>query len=136
MAEIKINTSSKILVVDDDKSVRGFLELFLKTKGFTDVQSTENAEEAIKVIEKEDIKLILLDVMLPGMNGIEALRKIKSIKKDVRVIMITGYPDEEKAKEAIKEGVYDYIIKPFDLFYLELILLTKLIQLGYQKEGE
>jgi len=133
MAEVNINASSKILVVDDDKTVRGFLELFLKTKGFANVVSAENGEDAIKIVEKENVKLILLDVMLPGMNGVEVLRKIKAINKDISVIMITGYPDEEKAKEAIREGVYDYIIKPFDLFYLELILLTKLIQLGYHK---
>lgn len=133
MTEVNINASSKILVVDDDKTVRGFLELFLKTKGFANVVSAENGEDAIKIVEKENVKLILLDVMLPGMNGVEVLRKIKAINKDISVIMITGYPDEEKAKEAIREGVYDYIIKPFDLFYLELILLTKLIQLGYHK---
>ena len=133
MAEVNINASSKILVVDDDKTVRGFLELFLETKGFANVVSAENGEDAIKIVEKENVKLILLDVMLPGMNGVEVLRKIKAINKDISVIMITGYPDEEKAKEAIREGVYDYIIKPFDLFYLELILLTKLIQLGYHK---
>lgn len=133
MAEVNINASSKILVVDDDKTVRGFLELFLKTKGFANVVSAENGEDAVKIVEKENVKLILLDVMLPGMNGVEVLRKIKAINKDISVIMITGYPDEEKAKEAIREGVYDYIIKPFDLFYLELILLTKLIQLGYHK---
>ena len=133
MTEVNINASSKILVVDDDKTVRGFLELFLKTKGFADVVSAENGEDAVKIVEKENVKLILLDVMLPGMNGVEVLRKIKAINKNISVIMITGYPDEEKAKEAIREGVYDYIIKPFDLFYLELILLTKLIQLGYHK---
>ena len=133
MAEVNINASSKILVVDDDKTVRGFLELFLKTKGFANIVSAENGEDAVKIVEKENVKLILLDVMLPGMNGVEVLRKIKAINKDISVIMITGYPDEEKAKEAIREGVYDYIIKPFDLFYLELILLTKLIQLGYRK---
>lgn len=133
MADVNISASSKILVVDDDKTVRGFLELFLKTKGFANVVSAENGEDAIKIVEKENVKLILLDVMLPGMNGVEVLRKIKAINKDISVIMITGYPDEEKAKEAIREGVYDYIIKPFDLFYLELILLTKLIQLGYHK---
>ena len=133
MAEVNINASSKILVVDDDKTVRGFLELFLKTKGFANIVSAENGEDAVKIVEKENVKLILLDVMLPGMNGVEVLRKIKAINKNISVIMITGYPDEEKAKEAIREGVYDYIIKPFDLFYLELILLTKLIQLGYHK---
>lgn len=131
MAETDTKSGNKILIVDDDKSVRGFLELFLKTKGHTNVITAENGEDAVKMVEKEDIKLILLDVMLPGINGIEVLRKVKSINKDINVIMITGYPDESKAKEAVKEGVYDYIIKPFDLFYLELILLTKLMQLGY-----
>ena len=109
------------------------MELFLKTKGYANVLTAENGEEAVKIVEKDNVKLILLDVMLPGINGIEVLRRVKAINKDVNVIMITGYPDETKAKEAIKEGVYDYIIKPFDLFYLELILLTKLIQLGYHK---
>lgn len=133
MADTDLKAENKILVVDDDKSVRGFLELFLKTKGYANVLTAENGEDAVKIVEKENVKLILLDVMLPGINGIEVLRRVKAINKDVNVIMITGYPDETKAKEAIKEGVYDYIIKPFDLFYLELILLTKLIQLGYHK---
>ncbi|OGX45465.1 MAG: hypothetical protein A2216_01575 [Omnitrophica WOR_2 bacterium RIFOXYA2_FULL_45_12] len=65
MAEVNINASSKILVVDDDKTVRGFLELFLKTKGFANVVSAESGEDAIKIVEKENVKLILLDVMLP-----------------------------------------------------------------------
>ena len=133
MAEANPKIENKILVVDDDKSVRSFLELFLKTKGYSNVLTADSGEEALKIVEKDDVKLILLDVMLPGINGIEVLRRVKNINKDINVIMITGYPDESKAKEAVKEGVYDYIIKPFDLFYLELILLTKLIQLGYNK---
>ncbi|MCM8800541.1 MAG: response regulator [Candidatus Omnitrophica bacterium] len=120
---------TKILVVDDEKSIRDFLRLFLKKKGYTNVRTVENGQEALKAIQKEEFNLVLLDVKLPGMDGIELLRQIKKINKDTAVIMITGYPDEKKVKEAMQEGAYDYIIKPFDLFYLELVLLTKIIQL-------
>lgn len=127
----------KILIVDDDKSVRYFLDLFLKKKGYQNVIAVESGQEALDIIKKEDIKLVLLDVRMPGMDGIEVLRNIKQIRNETAVIMVTAFPDEEKAKEAIKEGAYDYIIKPFDLYYLELMLLTKIIQLTYgKKPGE
>lgn len=126
----------KILIVDDDKSVRYFLDLFLKKKGYQDVQSVETGQEALDIINKEEINLVLLDVRLPGMDGIEVLRRIKQINNQIPVIMITAFPEEEKAKEAIKEGAHDYIIKPFDLYYLELILLTKIIQLRYGKKDD
>jgi DNA-binding NtrC family response regulator len=122
-----IEQESKILIVDDDKSVRDFLEMFLKKRGYGQVQVAETGLDALKIIEDGDIKLVLLDIKLPGMDGIEVLRKIKEIKKDTGVIMITGFPDEERAKQAIKEGAYDYIVKPFDLAYLELSLLTKVL---------
>lgn len=124
----------KILVVDDDKSVRYFLDLFLKKKGYQNVQSVETGQEALDIIKKEEVNLVLLDVRLPDLNGVEVLRRIKQINEQIPVIMITAYPEEEKAKEAIKEGAYDYIVKPFDLYYLELILLTKIIQLTYGKK--
>lgn len=115
-----------ILIVDDDKSVRDFLHKFLSQKGFINVISVGSGEEAVKKAETEDIKLVFLDVKMPGLNGIDILRQIKKIKKDTGVIMITGYPEEEVTQEAIKEGAYDYIIKPFDLEYLELSLLSKM----------
>lgn len=120
----------KILVVDDDKTVRDFLERFLTMKGYQWVVSVNSGQEALDIIQKENIRLVLLDIKLPGMDGIEVLRKIKQIKKDIGVIMITGFPDEEIAKEATKEGAYDYIVKPFDLAYLELCMLTKIIQMS------
>jgi DNA-binding NtrC family response regulator len=121
------NKEDKILIIDDDYSVRDFLERFFKQKGYQRVQSAAGGQEGLEIIKKEDIKLVLLDVKLPGMNGIEVLRKIKEIKKDTGVIMITGFPDEPMAKEAMKEGAYDYIVKPFDLAYLELSVLTKML---------
>jgi len=119
-------TDGKVLIVDDDKSVRDFLEKFLKQKGYLRVQSVKAGQEALDILEKEDIRLVLLDIKLPGMGGMEVLRKIKEIKKDTGVIMITGFPEEATAKEALKLGAYDYIIKPFDLAYLELCVFTKI----------
>jgi DNA-binding NtrC family response regulator len=124
------------LIVDDDKNVRDFLKLFLKKKGFQNVETVQNGQEALAIVEKEDINLVLLDVRMPGLDGIEVLRAIKKIRKDIPVVMITAYPDEEKVKEAMKEGAYDYIIKPFDLFYLEVTLLTKIIQLSSGKKNK
>jgi DNA-binding NtrC family response regulator len=121
-----IGKEDMILIVDDDKTVRDFLQRYLLQKGFGQVLSASSGEEAVKKVEDEDIKLVFLDVKMPGMSGIDVLRQIKKIKKEVGVIMITGYPEEDVTQEAIKEGAYDYIIKPFDLAYLELSLLSKM----------
>ncbi len=123
----EINKDDKILIVDDDKTVRDFLQRYLVQKGFTQVFSVGSGEEAISIAPAQDIKLAFLDVKMPGLNGIDVLRALKKIKKDIGVIMITGFPEEEVTKEAIKEGAYDYIIKPFDLAYLELSLLSKMV---------
>ena len=121
-----IGKEGSILICDDDKSVNNFLERFLKQKGYLSIQSVGTGQAAIEIIKKEDIKLVLLDIKLPDMDGIETLKKIKEIKKDMNVIMITGFPEEATAREALKLGAYDYIIKPFDLAYLELCVFTKI----------
>ncbi len=121
-----IGKEGSVLICDDDKSVNNFLERFLKQKGYLSIQSVGTGQAAIEIIKKEDIKLVLLDIKLPDMDGIETLKKIKEIKKDMNVIMITGFPEEATAREALKLGAYDYIIKPFDLAYLELCVFTKI----------
>ncbi len=119
--------SSRILIVDDDKCVRDFLGRFLSMKGYEYVQSAETGQEAVEIVKKDDFKLVLLDIKLPDMDGIDVLRRIKQLSNNIAVIMMTGFPEEEKAKQMIKEGAYDYIIKPFDLDYLELSVLTKIV---------
>lgn len=121
-----VGKEGSVLIVDDDKSVNDFLERFLRQKGYLSIQSVKTGQAAIEIIKKEDIKLVLLDIKLPDMDGIETLKKIKEIKKDMNVIMITGFPEEATAREALKLGAYDYIIKPFDLAYLELCVFTKI----------
>lgn len=122
-----LTNENKILIVDDDKNVRSFLERYLKQKGYPFVQSVENGSEALKVTQKENIKLVLLDIRLPDMNGVEVLRKIKSLNKDIKVIMITAFPEEAIAKEALQYGACDYIVKPFDLACLKSAVHDKII---------
>jgi DNA-binding NtrC family response regulator len=125
-----VEHNDRILIVDDDPSVTDFLLRFLKQKGYQEVQAVDTGQKALELLKTgKDIKLIFLDVKLPGMDGIEVLRKIKELNKDAGVIMITGFPDEEIAKRAMKEGAFDYIIKPFDLAYLELSMLTKIVMM-------
>lgn len=118
---------TKILIVDDDKNVTDFLKRFLKSKGYQEIKATETGEEALKLIKKENMKLVLLDIRLPGMDGIETLRQIKEANKDTAVIMITGFPDEGTGKQALELGASDYIMKPFDIAYLELSVFSKII---------
>ena len=92
---------TKILIVDDDPNVRDFLKLFLKFKGYRDVRTADKGQDALEAVKKEDLRLVLLDIMLPDLNGVEVLRQVKETNPDVSVIMITGYPDEEKAREQI-----------------------------------
>lgn len=126
MSKFLCDKESNILIVDDDKSVRDFLGKFLAIKGCERISSAATGQEALGAIGKESFKLVLLDIQLPDMGGLEVLRQIKQINKDIPVIIITGFPDEGKAQEMIKAGAYDYIIKPFDLDYLELSVLTKI----------
>lgn len=118
--------NSKILIVDDDASVNEFLVRFFKFRGYGWVESVDRGDKALAIVEKEEIGLILLDIKLPDISGVELLSKIKQINKNSTVIMITGFPDEETAKETLRLGAYDYILKPFDLAYLELCVLTKI----------
>jgi len=77
-------------------------------------------------VKKERPHIVLLDIRMPQMDGIECLRRIKEIDKEVGVIMITGYQDEEAARRAMKLGAYDYIVKPFNFKYLQDCLMVKL----------
>lgn len=128
MAEEIISKEVKrILVCDDDTSVVSFLTLFLKKEGFGEVDVASCAKEALEKIRNVVYHLVLLDIRLPDMDGIQVLQRIKEINSKIDVIMITGYPEMETAQQSVKLGAYDYIMKPFDLEYMKLAVLTKLL---------
>ncbi len=118
---------SKILVCDDDKAVSNFLECFLKKEGCAQVEIALSGEEALEKITRDRYQLVLLDIKLPGMDGLQTLKRIKEIDNNITVIMITGFAEIETADQAKNMGAYDYIVKPFDLAYLKLVVLTKMV---------
>jgi DNA-binding NtrC family response regulator len=102
----------KILVCDDEKGVRESLKLILSDK--YDMVFAENGESAIEEIEhNSDIKGVLLDIKMPSLNGIELLKYIKKQKRDIPVVVVTGYQSVETAVESLNAGAINYITKPF-----------------------
>ena len=118
----------RILVIDDEKEVCKLLEDFLTKEGFH-VTTAFSAREGLEKLRQEKIEVILLDIRMPEMNGIEAIKRIREINKTVGIIMTTAVMDQKVAEEAMKLGASEYIVKPFDLNYLKNSLLVKIAML-------
>lgn len=103
---------AKILVIDDEKFIQEGCNRILTGEGY-DVETSYTGQEGFKKMEEESYDLVITDLMMPGISGMEALKKIKKNDPDIGVIIITGYPTPETAVEAIKLGAFDYLPKPF-----------------------
>jgi len=114
----------KILVVDDEAPIRDVIRKGLSQMGGYDVEVAQNGLDAIEKIEKDVFDLVLTDLKMPEMNGLELLKTIKGIRPEVMVILMTAYGSIETAVEAMKIGANDYITKPIDLNEL-LIHISK-----------
>ncbi len=106
------NQGVPLLVVDDEQSVRDSLERVLEKEGFQ-VFTAESGRQAREILQKEPIALVLTDLRMPEISGLDLLRQVKKQYPDTEVILITGHGTIEKAVEAMKEGAYDFITKPF-----------------------
>ena len=104
----------KILVVDDEQDVRETLSTVLENLDYQPFVAADG-EEALSVIRRQQIDIILSDLYMPGMNGIELLKRVKTEKKNIIFLMITAHPTIETAVDAIKKGAYDYLTKPFHI---------------------
>ena len=113
----------KILVVDDEEQICELLDKFLSQEGYQ-VITAATGEEALEKLEEESPQLVLLDIRMPGMGGIECLRKIKEKDEKIGVIMTTAVGDTDTIKEALSLGVNDYILKPIDLDYLGKLIIS------------
>jgi two-component system NtrC family response regulator len=102
-----------ILIVDDEKNYLTILSAVLEDEGF-EVLTALGGQEALEVHKTSDLDLILTDMKMPGMDGIELLENIKSVDPDLPVIMMTAYGTVDKAVEAMQKGAYTYVLKPFD----------------------
>ena len=110
-----------VLVVDDEQDLRDGSERILARMGFT-VSKASRGDEGLKILEKEPISIVLLDLKMPGMDGIEVLGHIKNIDEEIVVIVITGFATVETAIEAMKKGAYDFIPKPFEPENLRIVV--------------
>jgi len=108
-----MNKSYKILVVDDETSMREFLEVFLSKEGYQ-VSVAKTGKQALNMIQKNEYDLVLTDIRLGDLTGLEILRQSKRKNQDTIVIMISAYSTTEIAVEAMNEGAYDFVPKPFD----------------------
>jgi DNA-binding response OmpR family regulator len=115
----------RVLVVDDEPDAVELLREFLTAKGY-EVAVASDGEMALRLVKEERPHLILLDVRMPKMNGLEVLKRVREIDREVGVIMVTAVNEEETGREALKLGAYDYITKPLDLQYLERSLWLKI----------
>lgn len=113
----------KILVVDDEIDVCDFVKNFFQERNFR-VFTALNGEEALRVVRKESPSIILLDIRMKEIDGIEVLRKIRKIDKDVKVIMVTAVVEQEKMDAAKKLGAAKYVTKPLVLGDLEATVMS------------
>ncbi|MCI0652777.1 MAG: response regulator [Planctomycetes bacterium] len=116
--------SEKLLVVDDESFIREAIELYFATEGFQ-VLVAANATEALVILEREQIDIAILDIVMPGMNGVELLREIKRRYPDVEVLMASGNGTLQTAVEAMRLGAYDYVTKPILNFEEDLLKIVR-----------
>jgi two-component system, NtrC family, response regulator PilR len=124
----------KILVADDEQSMREFLDIMLRKENYR-VFLAPNGEEVLKLAEKDIFDLILMDIRMPRLDGISVLKKIKALSPETIVIMITAYASADTAIQAMREGAYDYITKPFKVDEIKLIIRNALEKKSLQKEN-
>lgn len=105
-------SSVTILVVDDDASSRGLLREILEPEGYTVLEASDG-KEALEMLNQKPIALVITDRSMPGMGGIELLRKMAAAKKPVPTLMVSAYGEEQMWGDAIGSGAQDYILKPF-----------------------
>lgn len=116
---------ARILVVDDERSMRELLAIVLRREGY-DVLLAENGRTAIDMLEREPVELLISDIKMPDMSGVDVLRAAKQVDQDILGIMITAFASTETAVEAMRLGACDYLSKPFDVDLLKMKVREKI----------
>jgi two-component system, NtrC family, response regulator PilR len=115
----------RVLVVDDEAGMRDFLSILLRKEGYG-VSVADGAEKALEMASRGEFDLVISDISMPGLSGIDVLRQARAASPDTPVILITAYASTETAVEALKLGAYDYLIKPFDVEELKAVVRNAL----------
>ena len=124
-----------ILIVDDEESVRDSLYNWFIEDGY-EVSCAENAKEALSILESRNMDIILADIKMPGMDGLEMHRRIKTLNKDSIVIIMTAFAAVDTAVQALKDGAFDYITKPFDPDDLSHLIRNASSQISLKEENK
>ena len=119
------NYVAKALVVDDEPDIRGILRKFLEDKGVEVIEAADGLE-CLEIAQEHELDLIILDVMMPKMNGFEALGDLRKAQPDAQIFIISGYAEKVECGEGIPEGVSNFLKKPFDLDVLDKLIQTSL----------
>ena len=116
-----IKIPAKVLIVDDEKDFVEMFSLRLETHG-EKVSTAFSGKEALAVLEQKSIDVVILDIRMPGMDGIDTLKQIKKLYPNVEVILLTGHGSTETAVEGMKLGAFDYLMKPADFEEIKIKL--------------
>jgi CheY-like chemotaxis protein len=125
----------KILVVDDDINVSKSIRKVISEEEY-EVETALSGEEALQMDRKKKFDLIITDLMMPGLNGLELLETLKQARPGVNVIMITGYPTIKTAVQSVKMGAFDYLPKPFTPAELRSLVTRVFKKVGSDEQGE
>jgi len=126
--------NAKIMVIDDEESMCRFMQIMLQKEGY-DVTSTVSSKEALEEMKSKDYDLVIADLMMPEMNGLELLSRAKSIHPDINFIVMTAYASVDSAIEALKKGAFDYITKPFKVDEIKIAIKKSLTQKKITEEN-
>ena len=120
---------AKIMVVDDDDGILNLLKRFLISIGYEAIMA-DNGEEALERIMNEKPEIVILDIMMPGMNGFQVLEKIKEQAPSTEVIVITGLDETGLGIESLERGAFEFMAKPLNFDHLKFLLEFKLKHMG------
>ncbi len=124
----------EILIVDDERGPRELLKSALIDKGYL-VTVAKSGEEACQIFDKKQFELVITDLKMPGLNGLNLLQQIKRQSPETLVILITGYASLNSAINAIRQGAYDYLTKPFQLDELYIVVKNAVERIKLMKEN-
>ena len=116
--------SITILVTDDESIIRDSIAEFLESEGYQ-TMTASNGEEALEIVKKHDIDLLLSDVRMPGIDGIELMNEVNLISSETLIILMTAFASVESAIQALRSGAADYMLKPLD--FEELLMRIQAI---------
>lgn len=132
---MEIKPDATLLVVDDEQDIRDASERILSRIGYQ-VQKASRGDEALDILNKNSIDIVLLDLKMPGMDGMEVLARIRERSTEIQVIVITGYATVETAIEAMKQGAYDFIPKPFEPDQLRIVVNRAWEKINFIQEAK